>query len=693
MDLDDLGKVIPLDDAMRLAKARGPMNTKDAATVEKVVAAVYDDLEKTLQTLEEQPKTEQVKTITKWMRREERIRWLAIGASRNPSRWAAALLELESVNAKAMRALRDTVKHMAKTLSYTGTQETRLKDMTDRGLLPPAGYIVDDDGVWIEGGEQLATRPIYVAGRGINITGKTARFVRLRWVDDLGDDGKPVWQELVMDRSAAMDSRGLQRHAAAAGAPITSANALGLTRYLDAFETVNLATLPSVQVTPRMGWLPNGSFMVGAQCLGAQTARLLEEHRAADWRQVGDLDGWLQAYSTFAQQPLMVLAVIASVAAPLLSVIDAQGFVIDWSGETSAGKTTALRAAASVWGSPDPEAAAGPLMSWKSASTAGPLAAAAFRHSLPLILDDTKEGKPEVVAQILYEVPSGRDKSRADRDGTELEPRTWRTVLLSSGEASILSFNKSGGARARTISVTGSPMGSSTATNAARAEHVKDLLNRNHGHLGWRTISELMSNADHYRDRFVRHRAKRTKGLAGADARVATHLAVLDTALELAQAAGMPRPSCDPVGVAARCVEENRETGDPPTEALRTLVTWLAGIPHKLEGRAGARDPRQEFVGIWPAGNAWTEIAIQPQMAQAQLERWGFDAASVMASWKRRDWLRLSKARTNPKRTFNGSRVRMLVLDRKAVDAANNADDEADEYMNEEPAYGYTNEP
>lgn len=667
MDIDDRGKILPLDDMMRAAKARGPMSSKDEATAERLVEQVFAELEAAIADMAEQSGEQRQKRIVDWLRDEGRVRWLGIGAGRKPARWAALLLAMEGQNKTAARALRGAVESVAKALQTTGTQATRYAPMTKAGLLCPPGYVIDATGVYVDGGDQVTTRPLYMIARGHDVSRPAQRFVRLRWAD--GDRT----EEATIDRATAMDSRGLQRVAAAAGAPITSANALNVTRFLDAFETQNIGVMPVIAVTTRLGWQPNGSFMLGATCFGPETVSLVDEHRAANWRTEGTWEEWRRAFDLFSGLPLMVSAVLASLSAPLLTVLNAPGFVVDWAGETSHGKTTALRAAASLWGAPDPEAPNGPLGTWKSSSIAGIMASAAFCHSLPFILDDTKEAaaKPELIAQTLYALPSGRDSTRADERGGAREPRTWRTVMLSSGEAPIISFTQAGGARARTLSLQGEPMGPKNSTNAGRATLVKELLIANYGHLGPRAIAELMSRPEHFKARYATHRAIRRAGKAGVDDRIAESLAVLDTALDLGIAAGMPTPQCAPVDFIARNVA-NARAADPPLNALRDLVGWLASIPQRLEGRASpGRDPSSEYVGTWAPGDAWNEIALQPYLVKEQLERFGYDSAAVLESWISRGWRKMENDRgDNPKRPFNGCRARMLVIKREAYDLA-----------------------
>ncbi len=94
---------------------------------------------------------------------------------------------------------------------------------------------------------------------------------------------------------------------------------------------------------------------------------------------------------------------VASFAVPLLKVLHHPNFVVDFAGVTSQGKTTAQRAAGSVWGCVDeaqPEMNV--LQSW-NATQVGVSEMGRILSGLPLILDDSKTARnAKSVAEILY---------------------------------------------------------------------------------------------------------------------------------------------------------------------------------------------------------------------------------------------------------------------------------------------------
>src|SRR5215212_8643622 len=180
---------------------------------------------------------------------------------------------------------------------------------------------------------------------------------------------------------------------------------------------------------------------------------------------MGDDTSWVQAVAQVADRPRALLALYASLAPPLLEIIEAPNFGIDWCGFTSLGKTTTLRVAASVWGNPDERGTNTVLHTW-DATRVWVERASATLDGLPLLLDDTKRAKQRsLVAQTIYDVVQGRGRGRGSPKGLR-RSGSWRTILLSTGEAPATSFTEDAGTRARILTLWGSPFGNSDESTA-----------------------------------------------------------------------------------------------------------------------------------------------------------------------------------------------------------------------------------
>ena len=199
-----------------------------------------------------------------------------------------------------------------------------------------------------------------------------------------------------------------------------------------------------------MGWvdgykafvLGNGAT-IGDQSYVFQPAGAITRN-ARGMQPRGTVEDWRDGVAALCRgNPVMTMAVSAAFAGPLLDIVGAEGGGVHLRGGSSSGKTTALKAAASVWGDPDAM-----TMSWRATSN-GIEAIAAAANSTLLVLDEIGMVKGSEAGQTAYMIANGQGKHRADRTGDAREAKTWRTMFLSSGEQDLESKMNEDGLKRR----------------------------------------------------------------------------------------------------------------------------------------------------------------------------------------------------------------------------------------------------
>ena len=228
-------------------------------------------------------------------------------------------------------------------------------------LRAPRGFEIDFNGVYRLAGQpdgsisrtRIALAPIFIAGRTVDVlTGETKRLLVWR--------GASGWRSRVVERRTIVDTSKIIT-LSNWDAPVSTNNTLHMVSYLSEFDAENAARFPVVQSASSMGWQPDGGFLLpdafysnsaNANRDFSLTPPTGLETLAGGWKTKGTWNEWLDAMRLVQDFPYMYIAAYASAAAPLLEVLRIPGFVLDFSGETSGGKTTALRFAASVWGRP-----------------------------------------------------------------------------------------------------------------------------------------------------------------------------------------------------------------------------------------------------------------------------------------------------------------------------------------------------
>ena len=230
---------------------------------------------------------------------------------------------------------------------------------------------------------------------------------------------------------------------------------LGMGVEIDPFNRTMLAVYlqdraPSrrVQCALQTGWaspdfkafvLPDST--IGPKAMGVAYQSI--ERGTEEYTTAGTLAGWQSGVAALAVgNPLLVLALSASFAGPVLARCNAESGGVHLIGDSSTGKTTAIEAACSVWGGPNFK------RSWRTTSNGLEGAAALFNDSL-LALDEISECDPRQVGEVVYMLGNGRGKQRAGRTGTARPVMRWRSSVLSTGERSIATTMTEGGHRVK----------------------------------------------------------------------------------------------------------------------------------------------------------------------------------------------------------------------------------------------------
>ena len=188
----------------------------------------------------------------------------------------------------------------------------------------------------------------------------------------------------------------------------------------------------------------------------------------------------------------LVFALSAAFAGALADVVGEDSGGFHFRGASSSGKTTILKAAASVWGEPS----AYPRL-WR-ATTNGLEALAALHNDGLLILDELSQIDPREAGEAAYLLANGQGKARASRTGTVRAAARWRLLFLSAGEESLTALMTRAGRKvnagqeirlADLDADAGAGMGVFEAlhdqpTPTALALALKDAATRSHGAVG-----------------------------------------------------------------------------------------------------------------------------------------------------------------------------------------------------------------
>lgn len=298
------------------------------------------------------------------------------------------------------------------------------------------------------------------------------------------------------------------------------------------------------------GWNGN-SFVLPDVVIGTESDRVIfqsgecghDEHTVG-----GTLEGWQSEIAARAvNNPMLVIAIAAAFAGPILKPCNAESGGIHLVGDSSIGKTTGTDAACSTWGGLNFR------RSWRATANGMEGAAARFNDCL-LALDDISEADPKEVGAIIYSLGNGVGKQRAQKSGSARGVTRWRSFVLSNGERTIATTMAEGGHKAKAgqgVRMLDIPSARrfgildelhNFPDGAAFSDAIKKSATKHHGHAGRAFLEKLTRDTQDFPALLERIKALKefaADGAEGQDKRAAARFALLAMAGELATEYGI----------------------------------------------------------------------------------------------------------------------------------------------------------
>jgi putative DNA primase/helicase len=425
----------------------------------------------------------------------------------------------------------------------------------------------------------------------------------------------------------------------------------------------------------QVGWCGD-SFVLPDAVIGTAASGVIfqsgerghDEHTRA-----GTLAEWREEIAARAvDNPLLLLALSASFAGPMLARCNAEGGGVHFVGDSSTGKTTLLEAGCSIWGG------ANYRRSWRATANGMEGAAALFNDCL-LALDEISECDPREVGAIVYSLGNGRGKQRAGRTGSARAVTRWRCFVLSSGERTIATTMQEGGHRAKagqavrlldipvarvhgawdTLHVLPSGTAFSDAIKRASVTH--------HGHAGRAFLERLTRDGQDLCALLERFKALpefSAEGGEGQDKRAAGRFALLALAGEMATEYGITGwTEGEAIKAAAECFRVWRAARGHGNDERRQILDRVSGfIERHGDGRFSDADytgdtPIRDRAGWWRDTGEGREYLFTADGMREALK--GFDFKRALDA--------LQEARALPTPGADGRRQRFYRIGGRGV--------------------------
>ena len=311
-------------------------------------------------------------------------------------------------------------------------------------------FTVDDTGVYFHGRDKdgNAARPLWLCGR-LDVEALTRDQdghgwgYLLQFADPLGRPKQWAMPARMLsgdggEYRATLLNLGLR----IATAPMARNR---LTEYIQTRRPEEFASC-----TDRTGWHPTeggAAYVLPHETIGDEAERIVfqsDSQMENTFRVRKDAAAWRERIGRqCAGNSRLMFAVACAFAGPLLRPASLESGGFHLRGDSSSGKTTALRVAASVNGGTSY------MQRWRTTDNA--LEATAAQHcDALLILDELAQVEGKVAGECAYMLANEQSKARATRGGAPRARLTWRLLFLSAGELGLADHMAEGMKRART---------------------------------------------------------------------------------------------------------------------------------------------------------------------------------------------------------------------------------------------------
>lgn len=271
---------------------------------------------------------------------------------------------------------------------------------------------------------------------------------------------------------------------------VTSESAKALVRYLSDVEARSGAVIGLRESSSKFGFVRGRFLPYDSDDIEFDSDSEFPQLVAAI-REQGDRDVWFSLVKEIRQKgsfPAQIL-MAAAFGSILLEKLGALPFVVDLWGDTEAGKSVAEMLACSIWADPTESKYIG---DFKATEVSLETKAAALNH-LPLILDDTAKTSKRIKENFegfIYDMTSGKGKSRSDKSLGFRAENAWRLAIITTGESPINGFVSQGGAMNRILEV-------HAVTHIFTDPHgTAETVKRNYGFAGREFVDVIKAMSD-----------------------------------------------------------------------------------------------------------------------------------------------------------------------------------------------------
>lgn len=297
------------------------------------------------------------------------------------------------------------------------------------------GFKVQDDGIFTMT-EKL--EEIQVVNDPVLPIMRTQDSIDQEWYTKYAIRTQHGWRYKTIPQKCVTTKRGVMDSLSGCISGLTDATADYFVQYLNDITVQNSDSIPSMKGTDHLGWQPDGGFMPFTDnylYTGQMTPQEVESYGLCGSEKT-QVDYLRKIWDSSGKEVKIMLATSLASAdnTRMLS------FWVHIFGFTGTGKSALLTLCASLWGNP-----AGTIRTFNSTNVAQENMASML-CDIPLFLDEAQtSGKFDDIGKTIYKNTEGRGKSRGQKTGGNRATGSWRSLILSTGEAPLLDTDGAAG--------------------------------------------------------------------------------------------------------------------------------------------------------------------------------------------------------------------------------------------------------
>ncbi|MBW4862698.1 MAG: DUF927 domain-containing protein [Paeniclostridium sp.] len=162
-------------------------------------------------------------------------------------------------------------------------------------------------------------------------------------------------------------------------------------------------------------------------------------------------------------------------------------------GNSTTGKSTALKLAISLFGYPDVKKSG--LFSTYNATENALIKQLEGIKGVPFAFDEISMSKTKNFTDMIYKISNGVDKARLNKNSEQVKKEPWLTTIMSNGEKSLVgSANKNAGIHVRVLEFESIMW----TKSSEHSERINSVILDNYGHLGFEFAEYLMDLGKDY---------------------------------------------------------------------------------------------------------------------------------------------------------------------------------------------------